>query len=63
MNLYVTTGYSGVLHSLEYTDLQSAFEVLLVLVVHMGKNITVLPLNKSTDVPLASSASNGKKNE
>ena len=27
----------------------------------MGKNNTVLPLNKSTDVPLISSASNGKK--
>ena len=27
----------------------------------MGKNNTVLPLNKSTDVSLISSASNGKK--
>ena len=27
----------------------------------MGKNNTVLPLNKSTDVQLISSASNGKK--
>ena len=40
--------------SLEYTDDSQ---------IHVGENNKFLPLKKSTDVPLASSASNEKKSD
>ena len=68
IDLYVTTGYSGVLHVLKSIGNTTIRAIMQRDSYHfpsrchapLNKSL-VLPLNKSTDVPLASSASNGKK--